>query len=138
MIVDQGIFLEYYLDADFADECEAILTELDEGTIDGHLTDFHLHGICAIFNTYFNDDAPDEIQDFVYSVAAAEGLSLYRLTLGDKIEICDLQRRTALDFDDATLVHTASVLGEETIVSLDKHLEHDGQFDYERLHPRDY
>ncbi|WP_416838730.1 hypothetical protein [Haloferax sp. DFSO52] len=138
MIVDQGIFLEYYLDDEYADACEQILSDLEDGSIDGHLTDFHLHGICAIFNTYFTDRAPDEIQDLVYSVAAAKGLSLYRLSLGDKIEICDLQRTTDLDFDDATLVHVASVLEEETIVSLDRHLKHDGEFDYERLHPREY
>ncbi|WP_254547429.1 hypothetical protein [Halomarina pelagica] len=138
MILDQGIFLEYYLDDEYADECEAILDDLDDGAVDGYLTDFHLHGVCAIFNTYFGDDAPDEIQDFVYSIAVADGLTLYRLTLGDKIAICDLQRDTELDFDDATLVHVADVLDRDTIVSLDRHLLHEGEFEYERLHPRDY
>ena len=65
MIVDQGIFLEYYLDDTYAVECEAIIEDLTAGDIEGYLTDFHLHGVYAIFNTYFKADAPDEIQDFV-------------------------------------------------------------------------
>lgn len=138
MIVDQGIFLEYYLDDTYATECEAIIEDLTTGDIEGYLTDFHLHGICAIFNTYFQESAPDEIQDFVYSVAAAEGLELYRLSLGDKINICELQRSSTFDFDDATLVYVADILEETTIVSLDKHLDQEGEIAFERLHPREY
>lgn len=138
MIVDQGIFLEYYLDGEYADECETIIDDLDDGGSAGYITDFHLHGVCAVFNTYFKDDAPDEIQDFVYAIAVADGLELYRLTLGDVVAVCELQRETELDFDDATLVHVASVLDQDVVLAIDEHLEHDGAFEYEHRHPEDY
>lgn len=138
MIVDQGIFVEYYLDDTHADKCEEVIEDLNSGSTEGFLTDFHLHGVCAIFNTYFKDDAPDEIQDFVYGVAASQGLKLYRLTLGDKLAACEIQRRTNFDFDDAILVHTSQVLDCDKIASLDKHLKDGEQYGYTRLHPKDY
>lgn len=138
MILDQGIFLEYYLDGEYADGCEAIIHDLDDGELDGYLTDFHRHGVCAVFNTYFGTDAPDEIQDFVFAVAASDGLTVYRLTLGDMMGVCDLQRETDLDFDDATLVRAAEVLDQDRIIAIDEHLEHDGEFEYECLHPKEY
>lgn len=138
MILDQGVLLEYYLDDEFADACEAVLTDLSDGALDAYLTDFHLHGTYAIFDTYFGDGAADEIQDLAFSVATMDGLQVYRLTLGDAVAIADLERESDLDFDDAVLVHAARVLDDDVLLSIDDHLDHGGEFAYERLHPRDY
>lgn len=139
MILDLGIFLEYYLDDGYAAECENIIDDLDAGTLEGQLTDFHLHGTCAVFNTYVQANAPDEIQDFVYGVGASDGIELYRLSLGDTLEICDIQRNSRLDFDDAALVRAADVLDENVILSLDAHLnEYDGDVSFDSLHPANY
>lgn len=139
MIIDQGVFLEYYLDDAYADECERIVRDLVLGNSEGTLSDFHLHGMVAIFNTYFKADAPDEIQDLIFSITTASGLDLYRLSPMDQTRICEIQRNSVLDFDDATLVHLIDVLNTETILTLDGDLqEYAGSIDFDVLHPEQY
>jgi predicted nucleic acid-binding protein len=139
MIIDQGIIIEYYLDDAYADECKRILEDLIDGTIDGYLSDFHLHGVVAIFNTYFKADAPDEIQDLIFSITSAAGLALHQLSFRDQIQICEIQRESVLDFDDATLVHLSDVLDAGEIITLDGDLDdYTGEIEYECLHPTDY
>lgn len=139
MIIDQGIILEYYLDDAYADDCERILHDLIEGNCEGDLSDFHLHGTIAIFNTYFKERAPDEIQDLIFSIVTASGLDLYHLSARDQVPICEIQRNSVLDFDDATLVHCIDVLDAETIITLDGDLDnYDGAIDFDVLHPADY
>lgn len=139
MIIDQGIIIEYYLDDRYADECEQILEDLINGTIEGHLSDFHLHGAIAIFNTYFKADAPDEIQDLIFSITTAEGLTLYQLSFKDQVQICEIQRESVLDFDDATLFYLSDILNAEEIITLDGDLDdYTGEIEYECIHPMDY
>jgi predicted nucleic acid-binding protein len=141
VIVDQGIILEYYLDAEYADDCEVIITDLLTGDADGYLTTFHLHGIYAIFNTYFKSDAPSEIRDFTFSIMAGKGFHTYAFGLRDALETAEIQQTNAdLDFDDSVLVHTAEALDENSVLAIDDDLDtqYQGDIEFDRVHPKNY
>lgn len=103
-----------------------------DGDTDGYLTTFHLHGIYAVFNTYFKSEAANETRDLTFSVMAGQGFHTYAFGLRDALGTAEIQEEnTDLDFDDAVLAHAAGALDEDVILAIDDDLDAHYQGDIE-------
>lgn len=120
-LIDANIFLELLLDQSRADECHRFLTEVSEGKRQGFLTDLALDSVLIILES--RRKQPQELASFLSAIASYKGLSLYWLSLADRLRATRLMSRHGLDFEDATIVQTASRLGVKAVISFDRDLD---------------
>jgi predicted nucleic acid-binding protein len=128
-LIDTNIFLEVMLSQAKSPECEAFLSQLKTGRKRGFITDFSVHSIMIIMDHH---GKKDKLKDFLKSLPAYDGLTVYSTTLSDKVAAIDLCAKTGLDIEDSIQYSAALALGVEGIVSLDKHF--DG-LDVKRVEP---
>jgi len=64
-----------------------------------------------------------EIKTFNLSLLKYKGLSIYDLTLEDRIAATEHMRRFKLDFDDAAAYAAMTATGASEIVSMDRHFD---------------
>ncbi len=94
------------------------------------VTTFSLHTIAIIMEKL------KDLQDyktFLETIVDIKGLLLYSTTPFEELEICDISKKTKLDFDDSLHYFVAKKLNLK-LVSFDKHF--DGK-DVERIEPKD-
>jgi len=66
---------------------------------------------------------PAEIRIFNLSLLKYKGLSVYDLTMTDRVVATEHMKRFKLDFDDATAYAAMMSTGITEIVSMDKHFD---------------
>jgi predicted nucleic acid-binding protein len=133
LLIDANIFLELMLDQARADECERLLTAVEEGTREAIITDLILDSVLIVMEN--KGKGPSELATFISSIATYKGLRLYWLSLVDRLHATVHMSRMGLDFEDSTTFEAGRRLSVEGIVSFDA--DFDGLSEIRRLEPRD-
>jgi len=132
-LIDANIFLELMLGQSRADECEAFLADVEDGSKEAVITDLTLDSILIVLE-HKGRDASD-LARFILSIASYRGLRLYWLSLVDRLHAVAHMDQTGLDFEDSTMLETYMRLKVEGIVSFDRDFnEVEG---VKRIEPRD-
>lgn len=132
-LINSNIFLELILGQARADECEAFLAEVEEGSREAVITDLTLDSI-LIAMEHRGRDASD-LAKFILSISSYRGLKMYWLSLVDRFHAVAHMDRLGLDFEDSTVLETCLRLKAEGIVSFDR--DFDGVEGVRRIEPRD-
>ncbi len=133
MFVDSNIFLEVELAQEHGDAAKSFLKKIQKGSLSAYTSEFHVDSVVVVMENY--GATWRDIAVFLTSLIQYRGLTIYPLTVYDKIKATELMRDWNLDFDDALAAYVAKKLGLKTIVS------YDADFDkipwLERLTPED-
>ena len=100
--------------------CGAFLDLVSQGKLAATVTDFTIYSTMIILETARR---LNQLKIFLSSLSGYEGLTLYPLSLEEKIAAAELAIDGKLDLDDALQYAAARKLKVEGIVSLDKHFE---------------
>lgn len=133
LLIDANIFLELMLNQARADECERLLTAVEEGTREAVITDLILDSVLIVMENKGKE--PSELATFISSIATYKGLRLYWLSLVDRLHATVHMSQIGLDFEDSTTFEAGRRLSVEGIVSFDADL--DGLTEIRRLEPID-
>jgi len=120
LLVDTNIFLEVMLGQPNRDSCAAFLGLLRDGRRKGVVTDFTIYFIMVILE--WAGKLP-ELGTFLSALSAYKGLTLYSISLEEKLAAVKLAIEGEFDVDDALQYVCARTLRAEGIVSLDRHFD---------------
>ena len=116
--IDANIFLEVLLKQKRTQECKAYLRRVKTGVVTALTTDFIVDTISIIM-----DDAgckPAQLRKFQLSLLKYEGLTLYDLTMADRVAATKHMEKHNPDFDDATVYAAMTITGTRELVSMDR------------------
>ena len=120
-LIDANIFLEVELKQKRIRECRSYLEKVRDGTVTAITTNFIVDTISILMDN--SGCEPEQVRRFILSLLKYKGLSVYDLTLSDRVIATQYMERHKLDFDDATACAAVVALGEREIVSMDKHFD---------------
>jgi len=120
-LIDANVFLEIELKQERVDRCKAYLRRVRDGEISSITTNFIVDTVCVLMDEAECD--PAQIRTFNLSLLKYKGLSIYDLTLEDRIVATDRMRQFKLDFDDAAAYAAMTATGASEIVSMDRHFD---------------
>jgi len=120
-LIDANIFLEIALKQKRVENCKAYLKKVRDGEISAITTSFIVDTVCILMDNAGCD--PAEIRTFNLSLLRYKGLSIYDLTVEDRIAATEHMKQFRLDFDDATAYAAMTAMGTSEIVSMDKHFD---------------
>jgi len=132
-IIDASIFLEVELKQERNEECKQFLSKVTRGEIKAIISDFAIDSIILIIERHRGNWK--EIKKFLESLSLFSGLSIYKVTLIDKIKATEHMKNLGLDFDDSVVLQSAFSNNIKEIVSFDK--DFDGIKEIRRLEPGD-
>jgi len=119
-LIDTNIFLEVLLARGKKESCKKLLRKLRDGKETGVLTDFSVHSIIVIMDTF---GKLNELKTFLSSLPAYKGLHMFSTNLPIEIEAAELALEKGLDMDDAIQYSAVLSAGAECIVTYDKHFD---------------
>lgn len=119
--IDANIFLELLLDQEKADDCEAFLEKVRDGSLKAATTDFIIDSIVLVMEK--EGKKPSELSLFLSSLIGYRGLETYFLSLYDRIQATKHMQKFGLDFDDSTAYQAMRSLHTDQAVSFDKHFD---------------
>jgi uncharacterized protein len=132
LLVDANVFLELELKQARFEECKNLLNLVSSGFLEVTTTDFLLDTIALVMEQ--RKSSPQDIRTFFVSIAKFKGLSVYSMSLADKISATEEMQNSSVDFDDATSLAAMKKLGIKEIVSFDH--DFDDMDDITRVEPR--
>jgi|SRR3989339_546224 len=127
-LIDTNIFLEVLLSRKNKDKCSSFLKEVQEGNIKAIMTDFSLHSLLVLMESF---GKLKELKEFLIIISQFKGLMIYNTTIEDELKIIDISINSKLDFDDAVQYYTAKE-NSASIVSYDKDFD---KLDVKRIEP---
>ncbi len=133
MLVDANVFLETALKQAKHDECKEFLNRIFDGKIKIFTTDFIVDSV--ILNMEKNGLSNQAIKEFLTSLLASKGLTIFSLEWTEKLVALDISREMKLDFDDALILVAMKTLNIDKLVSFDK--DFDNLPDIKRIEPKD-
>ncbi len=116
-VIDASIFLEVELEQERSEECKQFLGKVISGEIEAIISDFEIDSMCLVIERH--SKSPEDIREFLESMALFSGLSLYHVRHSDKVKATD-HMKLGLDFGDSVVVQSALANDIKEIVSLDK------------------
>jgi len=119
-LVDTNIFLEVMLARAKRRACIAFLESVRIGREKAAVTDFTIYSIMIILDGH---GKLRELNRFLRSLSAYKGLTLYAVSLEDKLQAVELAENNEFDIDDAVQYASARTVRANAIVSLDKHFD---------------
>ena len=119
-LVDTNIFLEVLLARGRKEDCKNFLKELRKGKKKGIVTDFTIHSIIVIMDSFKKLEA---LKVFLQSLTAYKGLHIFFTGISTEIEAVERALSKGLDMDDAIQYSAALSANVECIVSYDKHFD---------------
>lgn len=119
--IDANIFLEVLLKQKRTEECKAYLKRVRRGEVTALTTDFIVDTISIIMDSA--GCKPAKLRKFQLSLLKYKGLTLYDLTMTDRVTATEQMEKHNLDFDDATVY--AAMMATETneLISMDKEFD---------------
>jgi len=120
-LIDANIFLEVELNQKRHGECRAYLENVRDGTVKAITTNFIVDAISILMD--HSGCNPKQIMRFNLSILKYVGLSLYDLTIADRVTASEHMEKFKLDFDDAVAYAAMKATGTKEIVSMDKHFD---------------
>ena len=131
-LIDTNVLLEVLLARERKESCKRLLRRLKEGEESGALTDFSIHSIIVIMDS-FRKFA--ELKTFLSSLTSYKGLRIFPTNLLIEVRAIDIALEKGLDMDDAIQYSAALSLKAESIVSYDKHFDN---LDIPRKSPEEF
>lgn len=119
-LIDTNIFLEVMLGRPKGQACIQFLNLVKAGSYRAAVTDFSIYSIMIILNA---SGKLRELKVFLSSLSAYRGLTLYAMSLEDKLAAVEYATERKFDVDDALQYTSAKRLGVEAILSLDRHFD---------------
>lgn len=119
-LVDTNIFLEVLLARSRKEDCKKFLKELREGKKKGIVTDFTIHSIIVVMDSFKKLEA---LKVFLQSLTAYKGLHIFFTGLSTEIGAIEHALSKGLDMDDAIQYSAALSANAECIVSYDRHFD---------------
>lgn len=116
-LTDANIFLEVLLEQEKADECERFLKKIEKADQEAVITDFLIDAILVVLER--NGKGSDDLATFIASLSAYRGLTVYFLSLSDRLFATLHMKDFGLDFDDATTYQAMKRMNLDGIVSFD-------------------
>src|SRR3989338_8202511 len=98
-LIDSNIFLSTIFREKGFERSEQFLQELKDGIEVAMLTDFAVDSMVVSIENRGGDF--DNVKTFLSSLRLYKGLSLYQISLEEKILATDLMKKHNLDFDDS-------------------------------------
>jgi len=120
-LIDANIFLEIELKQKRLHNCGAYLRKVRDGEIEAITTNFIVDTVSILMDNAGCD--PTKIGTFNLTLLKYKGLSVYDLTMTDKVIATEQMKRFRLDFGDATAYAAMMSMGITEIVSMDKHFD---------------
>ncbi len=120
-LIDANIFLEVELRQKRLQQCKTCLEGIQDGKIEAVTMNFILDTISILMDSFGCN--PAELRRFHLSLYKYKGLSIYDLTIADRVVATDYMKKFKLDFDDATACAAMKALGISEILSMDKHFD---------------
>lgn len=120
-LIDANIFLEVLLKQKRVRECKAYLKRARTGEVKAFTTNFIVDTISISM-----DQAgckPSQLRKFQLSLLKYKGLTVYDLTMADRVAATEHMEEYSLDFDDATAYAAMMSTEIKEIVSMDKHFD---------------
>jgi len=117
VFVDSNVFLEVELAQEHGDAAKNFLRKIQKGLLNAYTSEFHVDSVVIVMENY--GATWRDIAVFLTSLIQYRGLTIYPLTVYDKIKATELMRSWNLDFDDALAAYIIKKLGLKTIVSYD-------------------
>ncbi len=130
-LIDANIFLEVMLRRSRSSECKELLKRLRDGKVKGVVTDFTIYSIMMLLGKLHKHDA---LRNFLLSLAAYRGLSIYNTTISEKIKAVEIAKEIGLDIDDAIQYTVALSINAKAIITFDKHFNN---LKIPRIEPKD-
>lgn len=115
--IDANIFLELLLEQEKADECGRFLKKIEKADQEAVITDFLVDAIVVVLER--NGKSPDDLATFITSLSVYRGLTVYFLSLSDRLFATVHMKDFGLDFDDATTYQAMKRMNVDGIVSFD-------------------
>lgn len=103
-----------------SERCKRYLTSLKEGEKRAFVTDFTIHSIMVIMESF---DKRRELKTFLLSLGAYEGLTIYNTSVQDEIKAVEISLEEGMSLDDAIQYSAALSLNVDTILSFDRHFD---------------
>jgi hypothetical protein len=123
MLIDTNIFLEVFLNQAKASDCLNFLEKVDQGELQGFVTDFTIHSLAVVLE---RAGKRDFLPQMFASLSAFQGLRLLHASLLEHSEIALLAVQIGLDFDDAYQAYFARRMN-VPVISYDRHFDRVGQ-----------
>jgi predicted nucleic acid-binding protein len=120
-LIDANIFLEIELKQNRFQHCKDYLNKVRNGEIKAITTNFIVDTISILMDNTGCD--PTQIRTFNLSLLRYKGLSIYNLTMTDRVSATEHMKKFKLDFDDATAYAAMTATGISEIVSMDRHFD---------------
>ncbi len=120
MFIDSNIFLELFLGQNKADECQNFLEKVNKGEILCTVSDFNIDNILLILSREVNTEL---LEKALESIISYSGLSIYSLTVEDRMKAISHMQKHKLDFEDALTFQAVLSSGNTEIISFDKHFD---------------
>ena len=129
LLVDSNFFLE--LKQFRSEDCKNFFNLVSSGALEVLTTDFQLDTIALVMEQ--KKSPPSDIRSFFVSISKFKGLSVYSMSIADKIDATEEMESSTLDFDDATSLAVMKKLKITKIVSFDH--DFDGVESIQRIEP---
>jgi len=131
MLIDANIFLEVLCTQEKANECKKILKEIQKGKKLAILTNFTIDTILIAMERYKIEIEKKQI--FLKSILRYKGLTIYNISIKDRLLALQLIEKYNLDYEDAITLQAALTMNIKKFLSFDKHF--DRVKEIERIEP---
>lgn len=132
MLIDPNIFLEILLKQERSGESKQFLEKIRKGEICCYISDFNIDSILIILEKRTKSTVV--MENFISSILEYRGLSIYFVTIGDRLKALEHMENYGLDFEDSLTLQAAISSGCSKIVSFDR--DFDG-LQIGRVEPKD-
>ncbi len=132
MFIDSSIFLEVFLKQEKSQECKDFLQKVIDGSIRCFTSYFNIDSILLVIQNKTKDIKL--MENFLLSLLAYSGLTIYFLTIEDRLKALEHSKKYNLDFEDSMMLQATLGSGNTKIISFDRHFDN---LPVERLEPKD-
>ena len=130
--IDTNVFLEYFLDRQYAEQCEKIFNAIKAKKISAVCSYFSMQSICICA---VGMKKQRQFQRFLDYISGLDNLSVIYTNVSDSKQILKTTEETSLDYDDALQYYIAEKAGCEAIITLDQDFK---KTKINSLHPKEF
>lgn len=120
-LIDANIFLEVALKQNRSEACKAYLRRVKDGDVSAITTSFIVDAVSILMD--HAGCKPVQIRKFHLALLKYKGLTVYDLTLMDRVTATAQMEQFGLDFDDGTACAAIIATNTKEILSFDTHFD---------------
>ena len=117
MLIDANIFLEVLLNQTHAISAFTLLERIGKGDGEAFVSDFTIDSVLLVMHNH--KASSSEMNNFLLQIINSKGMTVYSVTLHDRIQALKHIEKYGLDYEDALVLQSAISTKSEQIVSFD-------------------